>query len=169
MDPEVEWPVTPEGRSLGFLGQFNLEELADALPESFPRSGLLSIFSVWAHHDPTESDYEWDEPYLGSSDAPAQILVTPLARLSRRSIPEDVKPYPCVQVSGVKVPDLGAITRKPPFDALGWNDPLRSALSASMKTSKRFLCIVTTETSTQCTVIIAWEAPAVISNSSQKS
>lgn len=128
LDPADDWPVTPEGRPLGFLGQFNLEDFGDSLPDAFPRKGLLSIFSVWAHHDPKGEDWKLDENYAGESDAPAKIQITALERLSRRSVPADVRSYPCVLVRPVRVPDLGAVQRNPPFNDLEWGDPMRSAL-----------------------------------------
>ncbi len=121
-DAADEWPVAPNGRSLGFLGQFNLEEFDKNLPESFPRKRLLSIFSVWAEHGAD------DEPYGGDPKAPAKILITSLERLSRRFISSDVKPYPQVAVRAVKVPDLGAVDRNPPFDNLDWGHPLRKLI-----------------------------------------
>jgi uncharacterized protein YwqG len=41
--PELSWPIR-EGRPLDFLGQINLEEAQDFLPEDAPRRGLLSFF-----------------------------------------------------------------------------------------------------------------------------
>lgn len=122
LDASEKWPVAPDGKSLGFLGQFNLEEFGDNLPDSFPHKGLLSIFSVWAEHE------AYDEPYGGDPEAPAKILITPLERLGRRSVPSDVKPYPQVAVRAVKVPDLGAVDRDPPFNNLDWDHPLRKLI-----------------------------------------
>ncbi|GAA5511115.1 DUF1963 domain-containing protein [Novipirellula caenicola] len=130
LDPADDWPVTSEGRPLGFLGQFNLEDFGDSLPDSFPRKGVLSIFSVWAHHDPKDEEEEWNEPFYGRSNAPTKIQVTPLEQLSRRSAPQDVRPYPCVEVRAVRVPDLGAVERSQPFDNLDWDDPQVSALQS---------------------------------------
>lgn len=123
----VDWPtfeLEGDEKPLAFLGQFDLAEAADC-PQAFsglPKSGLLSLFSVWGWITEEEFDPEFPE---GPENAPGWtvMLHTPAgSSLSRREPPDELFLFHPAPIEMIPVLSLPNHAKEPEVAALGWDD-----------------------------------------------
>ena len=119
------WPVCPDGKSLVFLAQIDLAEIAEhgTVIDGLPIDGMLSLFSVWGQVMKEDSDpYRPNDDWCEQTGWTQIIYSTSDEPLSPRTPPETVNTFPAAAVEPTPVLSLPNASVEPPVAALKWTE-----------------------------------------------